>query len=85
MRLGLGLIATAIGAFAWLASASVFYKFDIVGQTGTGGIVSLGTGPSVNEKGNVAYIGRYSGGPSVFAWSPTAGAGDIATNFLSPE
>ena len=47
--------------------ASVFYRFDIVAQTGQGSIVSLGTGPSINSKGKVAYIGRYSNGPSVFA------------------
>lgn len=85
MRIGRALVGLALSFAAGIAAASVFYKMDVVAQTGSGGIVSLGTGPSVNDKGKVAYIGRYAGGPSVFAWSPLGGATDIATSFLSPN
>ena len=89
MRFVHGLTAAALAACTTLASASVFYKFDIVAQTGTGGIASLGTGPAVNEKGKVSYIGRTTtsttASASVYVWSPTGGSVDIATNFFSPN
>ncbi|HEX4884136.1 MAG TPA: hypothetical protein VFX05_08370, partial [Casimicrobiaceae bacterium] len=83
MRAARAWTALVLAVAASAAPASVFYKFDVVAQTGQGGIVSLGTGPSVNEKGKVAYIGRYAGGPSVFAWTPSGGSTDLASSFLS--
>lgn len=83
MRAIQGTVGALCVATTLAAQASVFYKFDIVAQTGQDGIVSLGTGPSVNAKGKVAYVGTYAGGPSVFSWSPAGGRVDVAPGFLS--
>jgi beta-lactam-binding protein with PASTA domain len=71
----------AIGA----AHASVFYRFDVVAQTGVANFTSFGNGPSINDAGKVAFVGRVSGGESVYHWTPVAGVSDIASNFFSPN
>ena len=70
-------------AVSTAAPASVFYKFNVVAETPTGGFVSFGNGPSVNDKGKVAFVGRLaaSGNESVYLWTPIAGLTDIAPGF----
>jgi hypothetical protein len=74
-------LAAGLFAVATAASASVFYKFNVVAETPTTGFVSLGTGPSVNDKGKVAFVVRLaaSGNESVYLWTPIAGVTDIAS------
>ena len=67
------------------ATASVFYKMDVVAATPVGGFNAFGTGPSVNDKGKVAFVAKSPSGPTVMAWTPTGGVTDLATNFLSPN
>ena len=50
----------AIAAFATSAAASVFYAFNVVAESGVGAFFSFGNGPSVNDKGKVAFVARYS-------------------------
>ena len=74
-----GALAATLLLPATAASASVFYKFNVVAETPTNGFVSFGTGPSVNDKGKVAFIGRLaaSGNESVYLWTPVAGVTNI--------
>jgi beta-lactam-binding protein with PASTA domain len=76
-------LSALLFAIATGSSASVFYKFNVVAETPTNGFVSFGTGPSVNDKGKVAFVGSHSGGPSIFLWTPIAGVTDIASSLLS--
>ena len=57
-----------------------FYRFDVVGLTGQtvgpGTLSALGDGPSINEKGEVAFSaqiesGGAAAGSGIFLWSPT--------------
>jgi beta-lactam-binding protein with PASTA domain len=78
-----GTLAATLFAVATATSASVFYKFNVVAESGVGGFTGFGMGPSVNDKGKVAFVGTHAGGPSVFLWTPIAGVTDIASNLLS--
>ncbi len=41
-----------------VASASVFYKYDVIGKTGQAGITDIvGDNPSINDNGMVAFVG----------------------------
>ncbi len=73
-RLTRALAATLLLA-ATAAPASVFYKFNVVAETPTNGFVSFGTGPSVNEKGKVAFVGRIAANTneSIYVWDPVSG------------
>ena len=53
------------------ASASVYYRFNVAAETPAGGLTGVGTGPSINDKGNVAFVGKFGNSPSVMMWSPT--------------
>ncbi|MEO8675919.1 MAG: hypothetical protein ABI569_10085 [Casimicrobiaceae bacterium] len=67
------------------APASVFYKFDVVAESGVAGFTTFGDGPSINNKGKVAFVGRFSGGESVYLWTPVSGVTDISPSFHSPN
>ncbi|MEO8739000.1 MAG: PASTA domain-containing protein [Casimicrobiaceae bacterium] len=75
----------ALAAVANSAAASVFYAATVVAESGLGGFVSFGNGPSVNDKGKVAFIGRYSASTftdeAVHLWTPIAGVVDISPGF----
>ena len=79
--LALGLLA----AYTTCVAASVFYAPTVVAESGVGGFVSFGNGPSVNDKGKVAFIGRYSAtantNETVHLWTPIAGVVDIGPTF----
>jgi beta-lactam-binding protein with PASTA domain len=83
------LAVAALAACSTLASASVFYKFDVVAESGQGGIVNLGTGPSINNAGDVAYVGRFTSSTiasaSIFVRPPTGPASDLASSMVSPN
>ncbi len=58
------------------AHAGVFYRFNVVGETATApfNFTSFGNGPSINDKGKVAYVGKVAvnSNESVVVWSPVA-------------
>ena len=58
------LLVCALFSGANAASASVFYKMDIVAATPVGIFNAFGTGPSVNDKGKVAFIAKSPAGPT---------------------
>jgi len=78
--LGVGLLTGAMAA-----SASVFYRFSVVAETPVGGFTGVGAGPSINDKGKVAFVGKFANGPSIMVWDPTTGVTDLASNFRSPS
>lgn len=45
--------------------ANTFYELDVIAINGQNGLTSLFAGPSINDKGNVSFVGR-TGGSSVF-------------------
>lgn len=67
------LAAIILGSFIFLLSASqaaggyakTFYDLDVVAVNGQNGLTSLFAGPSINDRGNVSFVGR-TGGSSVF-------------------
>ncbi len=78
--LGVGLLTGAMAS-----SASVFYRFSVVAETPAGGLTGVGGGPSINDKGKVAFVGTFTNGPSILVWDPTTGVTDLASNFRSPN
>ena len=62
---------------------------DVVASTPMGSFVAFGTGPSINDKGKVAFLAKTANSPTgpstVMVWSPTSGATDLATNLYSPN
>jgi hypothetical protein len=69
-----------------------FYKFDVVAQTGqnttAGTITGFGSQPSLNDKGEVAFVGQIGGssgalGEGVFVWNPQTNLTWITPGFLS--
>ncbi len=78
--LGVGLLTGAM-----TVSASVFYRFSVVAETPAGGLTGVGGGPSINDKGKVAFVGTFTNGPSILVWDPTTGVTDLASNFRSPN
>ena len=82
------MVAVGIATAAGLTSASVFYKFNVVAETGLPpfNLTGLGNGPSINDEGKVAYIGRITqnSNESVFVWSPVGGNTDVAPG-LHPQ
>lgn len=54
----------AIGASR--APAGPFYRAERVGGTGDAGILQIFPGVSINDKGNMALVGRVEGGSAVF-------------------
>jgi hypothetical protein len=80
--------ALAVAAFTVLATpamASVYYAFNVVAETGVGGFTGLGNGPSINDKGKIAFVSTSAGGPTVTLWSPIGGLSDLASTLLSPN
>jgi beta-lactam-binding protein with PASTA domain len=78
-------LAVGLLTYAGAASATVFYKFRVVADTSLGGFAGVGTGPSINDKGKVAFVGNFTDGPSIMVWDPTNGVTDLASNFRSPN
>lgn len=81
------LVCCLTSAFAQQAS-SVFYKFDVVAQTGqttsAGTFSGFGNGPSVSEMGMVGFMGQVgTAGNSVFMGNGSATPIWVTTGFLS--
>jgi hypothetical protein len=76
-------------ALAHLASASVFYEFDIIAQTGDQlGLVSISNAPSINDAGTVAFVGQFDnsgfGNSAVFVGDGLTPPRNITQGFVSP-
>lgn len=65
------------------ANAGVFYRLQVVAESGTGDFIGFGPGPSINKKGKVAFISKLALGDSIGVWSPVGGVSDIASSFVS--
>ena len=77
-RVARSLVACLIAGAPSFAPASVFYKFNVVAETGvspTASTTILGNGPSINSKGKVAYVGVVTNqaDETVYLWSPSTG------------
>ncbi len=55
-----------LSAAMTVSHASVFYKFDIVAQSGVGTLVSINQEVSINDTGRVAFIGHDTASSSSF-------------------
>ena len=54
---------------------TTLYDFDVIAQTGDQGVTGLGSGPSINDSGKVALVGRYAdGSDSIFVGDGTPGS-----------
>ncbi len=52
---------------------STLYDFDVIAQTGQLGLSAMGTGPSINDGGTVAFVGDFkSGAQGLFTGDGTA-------------
>ncbi len=76
-------LAFTIMATAITADASVFYRLDVVAASGTNNWTGFGLGPSVNNKGKVAFVTKSVQGDSVAVWNPLGGLSDIASGMRS--
>jgi|CXWL01.1.fsa_nt_gi beta-lactam-binding protein with PASTA domain len=65
-----------------LAEASVFYKFDVIAKTGQAGLLGLGSGPSINDNGSVAFQGVVTGGQSIFVGDGNTDPINITPGFI---
>lgn len=77
--------AVGLLASAHVGLATVFYRFSIVAETPGVGFQGIGNGPSINEKGKVAFVAKFANGSSIMVWDPITGLTDLATNFRSPN
>jgi uncharacterized delta-60 repeat protein len=45
---------------------STLYDYDLIAQSGTNNLLGLGNGPSINDAGEVAFVGRFTQGDDIF-------------------
>ena len=65
------LLLTVLGSNA---HASVFYNTRVVASTDGGNFTGFGVGPSINDKGKVAFVAQYANGNSISGLGPGDGA-----------
>src|SRR3712207_3532646 len=79
--LGLLLARTAghvpVAVAASTPSPSLYYRLDIVAQTGVGGLTNLGRNPSINDRGVVALTGSTAAGEAIFVGDGAAAVRNI--------
>lgn len=56
---------------------SAFFNFDTIAQTGQNGLTALGI-PSINDSGQVAFVGQIATGQGVFTGNALAAATDLS-------
>src|SRR5262249_35378855 len=64
------------------ASANVFYRFDIIAQTGQASLISMGDSPSINDDGEVGFVGVLTGGQAVFIGNGVGNPVNITPGFV---
>ena len=83
MRL-IGSLVALLCLGCWdVASASVFYEFTTIAQTGQAELTGLFDSPSVNDLGMVAFSGQLTAGQSVFVGDGTSLPRNITPGFVS--
>jgi hypothetical protein len=64
---------------------SVFYDYDIIAQTGENGLTGFGNAPSINDTGNVAFVGKYADGSEAVLVGGGTGPAQIVSADLNPN
>ena len=61
------------------------YSFAVIAQTGQQGLVGLGSGASINDNGQVAFVGQLADGSNgIFVGSDPNALNDVTASLQSP-
>jgi Dockerin type I domain/PASTA domain len=77
-------VLALFGATSASAAPGLYHRIDVIAATGASGWTGFGNGPSINDKGKVAFVTKSAAGDSVEVWSPTVGNTEISPAFRSP-
>jgi len=62
-----------------------FYGYDVVAKNGQGGLTGMGNQPSINDFGQVAFIGQSGGGESIWVGDGVTLARNANPGSINPE
>ncbi|MDB5327683.1 MAG: hypothetical protein JWM57_3252 [Phycisphaerales bacterium] len=63
------------------ALLSASYSYDVIAQSGVGNFTGFGTGPSINDDGIVAYVGKHQVGDGLFIKPAGGTSKEISPSF----
>ena len=61
-----------------------FYSYDIVAKNGQLGLTGMGLQPSINDYGQIAFVGQSGGGESIWVGDGVSAPRNINPGFLNP-
>ena len=65
---------------------STLYDFDVIVRTGDQGLTGLGSGPSINDNGTVAFVGRFEdGSDSLFVGNGLSAPKEVSVTLRNPS
>ncbi|HRW07768.1 MAG TPA: Ig-like domain-containing protein, partial [Caldilineaceae bacterium] len=73
------------------STPSIFYDFEIIAETGQAGLIGIEDGPSINDRGAVAFVGKLAtgvGSQAVFVGGLPAASNSliqISSGFIAPN
>src|SRR5216683_3338986 len=63
---------------------SSIHDYAVIGQTGQAGLTGIEQGASINDAGNVAFIGDKTAGKGIYFWDQSAGTlTNVDSGFVS--
>lgn len=65
------LILALVLFFIATPASAVDYTYDVIGSTGQVGLTGIGIYPSINDIGNVSFVGRFATGQGIFIGNGT--------------
>jgi uncharacterized repeat protein (TIGR01451 family) len=78
-------VALGVAALASAATHGKYYELVTIAKTGEAGLVGMGDNPSINNFGDVAFVGQLAGGEGLFVGNGLAPAHNITPGFLNPS
>jgi hypothetical protein len=75
------LILALVLFFIATPASAVDYNYDVIGSTGQVGITGIGIYPSINDYGNVAFVGRFATGQGIFVGNGTTAPKNIIPKY----
>ena len=69
-----------------LSPPPVYYDYTVIAKTGDQGLTGLGTGPSINDNGQVAFVGQFAdGSDSIFVGDRLSTLNNVSKALQSPN
>jgi hypothetical protein len=76
-------LVTPKASAAPATSTNPFYKYEVIGATGQVGLTGIGTDVSINDKGEVAFVGKLATGEGIFVGDGSSDPSNINPSWQS--